>query len=198
MWPDNPDDMARLFYLLILLMGLLGFFAIGGTGRGRLGASLQQALIWLLIFAMAIIAYGFRDTLRGALFPSSAVQLADGTIELRRERDGHFHATLEVNGAPVRFIVDTGASDIVLSRRDAERVGIDLGDLAFTGRAMTANGPVATATVGLDSVAFGERRDAGLRASVTSGVLDASLLGMSYLNRFARIEIAGDRMLLSY
>ncbi len=37
MWPDNPDDTARLFYLLILLMGLLGFFAIGGRGRGRSG-----------------------------------------------------------------------------------------------------------------------------------------------------------------
>lgn len=198
MWPDNPDDMARLFYLLILLMGLLGFFAIGGTGRGRLGASLQQLLIWVLIFAMAIIAYGFRDTLRGALFPSSAVQLADGTIELRRESDGHFHAVLDVDGAAVRFIVDTGASDIVLSRRDAERVGIDVGALAFSGRAMTANGPVATARVRLGRVAFGDLVETGVPASVTAGALDFSLLGMAYLDRFARIEISGDRMLLRY
>lgn len=193
--PDNPDDLARLFYLLLLLMGLLGFFAIGG--RRRLGASLRQLVIWALIFAMAIIAYGFRDTLRSELFPASATLGEDGAIALGRGADGHFHATLEVNGTPVRFIVDTGASDVVLSRRDAQRVGIDVDALAFTGRAMTANGPVATAQVRLDRVELGGVAEEGLRASVTAGPLDTSLLGMAYLDRFARIEIRGDRMLLS-
>ncbi len=147
---------------------------------------------------MTIIAYAYRDTLRGALFPASAVQIAEGTIELRRERDGHFHATLDVNGAPVRFIVDTGASDIVLARRDAERVGIDVAGLTFSGRAVTANGEVATAPVRLGSVAFGDLVDTGLRASVTAGALDFSLLGMAYLDRFEKIEIVGDRMVLRY
>lgn len=196
MWPDNPDDVARMFYLLLLLMGLLGFFLIGG--RQRLGASVQQLLIWVLIFAMVIIAYGFRDTLRGALFPSVALQVAEGVIELRRDYDGHFHATLEVDGAPVRFIVDTGATDIVLGRRDAQRVGIDLDGLAFTGRAMTANGPVSTARVRLGQVVLGDKVATNLPASVTSGALDFSLLGMAYLDRFDRIEIVGDRMLLTY
>ncbi len=194
--PDNPDDVARLFYLLFLLMGLLGFFAVGG--RRRLGATLQQLLIWLLIFAMVLIAYGFRDTLRGAVFPASAVRVAEGVIELRRGRDGHFHATLEVNGAPLRFIVDTGASDIVLARADAARVGIDVEGLVFSGRAITANGPVATARVRLDRVVLGGVAAEGLPASVTAGALDSSLLGMAYLDRFARIEIVGDRMLLTY
>jgi aspartyl protease family protein len=195
-WPDNPDDVARLFYLLLLLMGLMGFFAVGG--RRRLGATAQQAVIWALIFAMAIIAYGFRDTLMAGLFPSSAVQVSAGAIELRRARDGHFHATLEVNGRPVRFIVDTGASDVVLSRADAARVGIDVDALAFTGRAMTANGPVATAPVRLGRVALGGLAVEGVPASVNAGALDGSLLGMAFLDRFARIEIEGDRMRLSY
>jgi aspartyl protease family protein len=196
MWPDNPDDVARLFYLLLLLAGLLGFFLVGG--RQRLGATLQQLLIWVLIFAMAIIAYGFRDTLRGALFPASAVLVSDGTIELRRASDGHFHATLDVDGVPVRFVVDTGATDIVLARADAERIGIDVDGLAFTGRAMTANGPVATARVRLGRVSLSGLEATGVPASVTASALDTSLLGMAYLDRFARIEIAGDRMLLSY
>jgi aspartyl protease family protein len=194
--PDNPDDVARLFYLALLLLGLLGFFFAGG-GR-RLGATLQQLLIWVLIFAMVIIAYGFRDTLRGALFPASAVQVDEGAIELRRARDGHFHATLDVDGASVRFIVDTGASDVVLSRRDAVRAGIDVDGLAFSGRAMTANGPVATARIRLARVALGPFMARDVAASVTAGALESSLLGMAFLDRFARIEIAGDRMLLSF
>ncbi len=196
MWPDNPDDVARLFYLVLLLTGLLGVFAIG-SGR-RLGASLQQLLIWALIFAMVVIAYGFRDTLRSGLFPSSAVQIAEGVIELGRGSDGHFHATLDVNGTPVRFIVDTGASDVVLARRDAEEIGIDMDALRFTGRAMTANGPVSTASVRLGSVALGNLVETNISASVTGGALDFSLLGMSYLDRFQRIEIEGDRMRLTY
>ncbi|MBP7241966.1 TIGR02281 family clan AA aspartic protease [Amaricoccus sp.] len=194
--PDNPDDLARLFYLALLLAGLLAFFVVGS--RQRLGRTLQHLLVWVLIFAMAVIAYGFRDTLRGGLLPSSAVTLPDGAVELRRGADGHFHATLELDGAPVRFIVDTGASDMVLSRADAERAGVDVAALAYTGRAMTANGPVATARARISRVTLGDFVVTGVPASVTAGALDTSLLGMAFLDRFARIEIEGDRMILRH
>ena len=111
---------------------------------------------------MVVIAYGFRDVLREELLPAEMVQVAPDAIELRRGRDGHFHAELEVNGKPVRFMVDTGASDIVLSRRDAERVGLDPGALTFPGRAMTANGAVGTAAVRLGVVKLGGFTDTGV------------------------------------
>lgn len=192
--PDNSWDQARLFYLILLLMLVASFFLFGP--RQRLSKSARDFAIWVLIFAMVVIAYGFRDVLRASLFPQSALEVAGGALELRRAPDGHFHARAEVNGAPVRFIVDTGASEVVLSRQDATRAGIDVGSLSFTGRARTANGLVATAPVRLDSLVFGGLVDRNLRAQVNAGELDASLLGMSYLDRFASIEIAGDRMLL--
>ncbi len=195
MLPDDPDAIARLFYLVLLLVLIASGVAFG---RGhRLGTTLTQALVWVLIFAMAVIAYGFRDTLRGGLFPDAAVMRYDGTIELRRAADGHFHATLEVDGTPVRFLVDTGASDMVLSGADAARVGIDPAGLTFGGRAVTANGVVRTAPVRLGLVAFGDLVDRDVRAQVTDGDLGVSLLGLGYLDRFARIEIAGDRMILT-
>lgn len=189
----TPDETARLVYLLVLGLGI-GFFFL--YGRRRWGRALRDIGVWALIFAMVIIAYGFRDVLRQELFPASMVQLEGGSIALRRGADGHFRAELEVNGEPVRFIVDTGASDMVLSLRDAARVGIDPGLLSFTGRARTANGVVPTASVRLASVRFGNFVDDGVRASVNAGALESSLLGMGYLNRFSRIEIAGDRMIL--
>ena len=121
----DPDTLMRMAYLLVLLVGVGGFFLWGR--RGRLGRSLRDLVVWALIFAMVVIAYGFRDVLRRELLPSEMVQVAPDAIELRRGRDGHFHAELEVNGEPVRFMVDTGASDIVLSFRDAERVGLGPG-----------------------------------------------------------------------
>jgi aspartyl protease family protein len=193
MLPTDPDTLARLFYLVALLIGVLAFFLYGR--RQRLGRSLRDLAVWGLIILMVVIAYGFRDTLRSQLFPAALVQTGD-TIELRRASDGHFHADVEVNGRPVRFMVDTGASDMVLSQRDAERVGIDPTRLNYLGRAQTANGPVATAPVRLGLVRFGGFTDTDVRASVSGGTLDVSLLGMSYLDRFASIEISGDTMRL--
>ena len=124
------------------------------------------------------------------------VSRPDGSIELRRASDGHFHAEALVNGVPVRFLVDTGASELVLSRRGRGARRHRPGELAFVGRARTANGTVATAPVRLGRVEFGGYSTRGVPASVGGGALDVSLLGMSYLDRFAAIEIAGDRMTL--
>ena len=93
-------------------------------------------------------------------------------------------------------MVDTGASDIVLSRRDAERVGIDPAALELPRQRPHRERRVPTAAVRLGLVRFGDFTDTGVRASVTSGALDTSLLGMSYLDRFSSIEISGDRMTL--
>ena len=194
--PDNTEDMVRLAYLLILLMALLGFSLFGGP-RAVMAAA-GRLIVWGLIFAMAIIAYSYRDTIRGALFPATAVRMEGGGVELRRGADGHFQATLEINGEPIRFIVDTGATEIVLARADAAKAGLALDALVFSGRAITANGPVPTARVRLDSVTLGDVTARNLPASVTAGALQTSLLGMTYLNRFERIEISGDRMRLMH
>jgi aspartyl protease family protein len=192
---SDPDSIARAIYLLILLVFIGGgAFLLGGRGFGR---RLRDLSIWMLIFAMVVIAYGFRDVLRDQLLPAAMVQTSPDTVEIRRGSDGHFHATLEVDGTPVRFMVDTGASDIVLSRRDAERIGIDPATLSYRGRATTANGTVATARIRLGEVRLGNFSDTAVPASVSEGNMDLSLLGMAYLDRFANIEIAGDRMRLS-
>lgn len=190
----SSDDTALIFYSLILII-VLGSFLFGDF-RNRLSQSLRHAAIWILIFLSAVTLYGFRDTIEAQLFPASAVMREGEDIILTRARDGHFYATLDVNGAPVRFVVDTGATGIVLSRRDAEQAGFDIDALVFSGRARTANGPVQTAFVRLDTLEFAGRRDAGLRASVNGGQLDTSLLGMDYLGRFDRIEISGQTLRL--
>lgn len=192
---DDPDAFARLVYLGLLLTGLLAF-SFGGRPR-QAGRRLRDLGIWALILALLLIVYDYRDSLRVSLFPAAAIVGADGSIELRRDADGHFTADLTVNGAPVRFLVDTGATDIVLGHDDARAAGIDPDALVFTGRAVTANGTVATAAVVLDRVEFGPVELRRVRASVTDGDFGGSLLGMRFLDRFGRIEIEGDRMRLS-
>lgn len=184
---------ARLFYLLALLALVAG--GVFATYRGRLATGLQHALIWGLIFAGVVIAYGFRDVLSAQLF-NTPVAVGDRAVALRRGADGHFHATLGVNGREVRFLVDTGATQIVLSRADAARVGFDTRRAAFTQPARTANGVVFSAPVTLDRLTLGPFEDRDVPASINGGELSTSLLGIRYLDRFARWRVEGDRMIL--
>lgn len=190
----DPDGIARIAYLALLGMVLIG--GLFAAYRGRMGRALRDAAIWLLIILGFVTLYGFKDTLLGELRPSAAV-LTDEGIQLRRGSDGHFHATLEINGAPVRFIVDTGASSVVLTREDARRVGLDPGRLDYTRIANTANGTVRGAPVTLDEVRFGGTVERNLRAVVNGGDLFSSLLGMDYLDRFRRITVEGDTLTLA-
>ncbi|PVA08131.1 retropepsin-like aspartic protease family protein [Thalassorhabdomicrobium marinisediminis] len=157
---------------------------------------LRNLLLWGVIFVGAYTIADNWDTVRAGFLPQQAV-ITDSRIEVPKGFDNHFRLTLQVNDVPVEFLVDTGASQVVLSTRDAERIGLDPRNLAYIGTAFTANGEVATAPVRLDSVTLGDIRDTRVRASVNSGNMDTSLLGMSYLNRFESIEIRRDLLILN-
>lgn len=189
------DDTARLIYLVALGAVIGGWLLV--QNRRRMGHLAQKAAIWGFIFIGAIIVAGLWSDLRRTVAPPQAQVAADGRLVIPRGPGGHYHVTAKVNGTPIRFIVDTGASGIVLSRADADRAGIDVAGLAYWGEAMTANGPVRTASVQLESLALGPFEDRGLRAWVNEGPMEVSLLGMSYLQRFERIEIAEGQLWLS-
>lgn len=189
----DGNDFGNLIYLLLLAIFIGGGMLL--AFRGRLGAMLKQASVWALIFAALIVGYGVFNDNRTQL-PRTAVFESEGRVEIPRARDGHYHVVLEVNGTPIEFIVDTGASDVVLSRNDALRAGINPENLMFSGLARTANGTVQTAPVRLREVALGPIRDENIRAVVNGGEMRSSLLGMSYLNSFDRIEINEGRLVL--
>ncbi|MCH8168538.1 MAG: TIGR02281 family clan AA aspartic protease, partial [Proteobacteria bacterium] len=127
MLPDDPDAQARLFYLALLGMALAG--GVFYNYRDRLGTAAQHAAIWVLIFLGVTIAYGFKDQLSSQLYPGTARPVDERTIELRRADDGHFYARVRVNDAEIRFMVDTGATNLVLSQQDARRIGLAMDNL---------------------------------------------------------------------
>jgi aspartyl protease family protein len=188
------EQIGSLVYLGLLVSVIAGWYL--AANRRHLGRMAQHAAIWVVIFLGAIVAVGLWTDVRDTVAPRQSL-MQDGTqVVVPMHRDGHFYLVLEVNGTPVRFVVDTGATDIVLSAADAARVGIGQDDLIFSGRAFTANGMVATAPVRLDRVALGSIVDDSVRAVVNQGDLEESLLGMSYLMRFDRLEISRGQMVL--
>ncbi len=195
MLPDDPDAQARLFYLSILGMAIVS--GVFYSYRERLGTAVQHAAIWILIFLGATLAYGFKDQLTSQLYPGTAQSVSDGTIALRRSDDGHFYARLQINGTEIRFMVDTGATNLVLSQKDARRIGLNMENLNYVLPTDTANGRVYGAGVVLDQVELGGFVDRDVRAMVNGGRMSDSLLGMTYLDRYRSFSVKGDRMLLS-
>jgi aspartyl protease family protein len=191
----SSDQIGNLAYLGLLGAVLVYWFVI--HHRETLNRTLQQAAAWVLIFVGAIAAVGLWDDIRSSVMPSQAVFDSEGRVEIPRAPDGHYYLTLAVNGAPIEFVVDTGASDIVLSHDDADRIGLQLDELMYVGRAMTANGEVRTAPVRLDRVALGPISDDHVPAWVNEGDMTRSLVGMAYLQRWRHIEITGGELILT-
>jgi aspartyl protease family protein len=129
----SGESLASLGYLALLLVALGGAYL--ASHRQSVGKSLQMALVWGMIFLGCMAVYGlWGDISRDYGRNSLPITQQDGAIALPRAPDGHYYVTAEVNGAAIDFLVDTGASDIVLSRADAARIGFDLEKLAFSGQ----------------------------------------------------------------
>jgi aspartyl protease family protein len=185
-------DYGRIGYLVLLGTVVGSYFLI--ENRHRLGKVFQQAIIWGLIFIGVVAAIGLWDDISRDVAPRESV-MSDGSIEVPMAPDGHYYMSAIVDGVSLRFVVDTGASDIVLTGADAAKLGYNPMTMAYTGQARTANGAVATAPISIRSLEMAGFRDEGIRAVVNSGDLDTSLLGMSYLSKF-HITLSGETMTL--
>lgn len=191
----DGDSIAHLAYLGLLGAAVVAWFI--SQNRQNLNKTLQQAMAWVFIFIGVIAAYGLWGDIRSTVGPAPQMTVSGQTIEVPRSFDGHYYLPVLVNGEPITFLVDTGASQIVLSADDAERVGIDPDQLNYFGRAVTANGEVRTAPVRLDSLSLGPITDTDVTAWINEGELHQSLLGMDYLHRFSNIQFADGRLILS-
>jgi aspartyl protease family protein len=203
-FPWVLEDTDNFYRLLILLLWLL----VAGGGAlywilSRPAQAVRDALIWLGLFLTLILGYSYRDLLSDAqrrvsaeLVPGGGVEQPGGSISFAAGPDGHFYVDAVVEGTPVRFLVDTGATLVVLSPADARRIGFGAGELAFTASAETANGTVRFAPVSLRNVELGPFRLTDVAAAVNEADMDRSLLGVSFLSRLGGYDVRGDRLTL--
>ncbi len=188
---------------LTLFLALIGGSVLASF-RGRLGQALRFALVWALILVALVGAYAWREEASEAakraltlLVPSEPVTSGEREVTVRVGPDGHFRVWAEIEGERVQFVVDTGASTIALTAEDAARVGLEGDDLVFDQPVITANGRAYTAGADLAEVAIGPIRLDGVTARVMqAGVLDRSLLGMSFLSRLESVELRGPQLVM--
>jgi aspartyl protease family protein len=202
---------ATTFGYVAVFLALLVYVAGGLVTRyaGGTSAMLRDAVTWLALGLGLVTLYAYKDELTpiaarvvGELLPGTAMtveQSAGGLTEvrIRKRLNGHFFATVKVNGKEISMIVDTGASSIVLRPEDARKAGIDPDTLTYRVPVMTANGRTVAARVRLDEVAIGPLDRTKVEALVARpGALTQSLLGMSFLSRLRSYEFSGDFLTL--
>ena len=126
---------------------------------------------------------------------AASVRIGNGAASraLARSPDGHFYAEAQVNGAQIRFMVDTGATMVALTPADAQRAGIALP--SERAKAIGAGGEIEVIPVTIDRIALGPLEARNVRGAVAEQ-LPVSLLGQSFLNRIGTVEISGDSMVL--
>jgi len=188
----------------------LGFLALVSSGvvyaRGiRLGEAARNAAIWVGVAAIALIGYSFREELsdafvkvRGELIPAYAISTTPHQMTVTRSADGGFYILGQINGAPIRFVIDTGANGVLLSPDDAKRAGMDVETLKYASPAETANGVGFMAPIILPQLEVGQMKLSSVQAAVNKAPMSSSLLGMAFLRQMDSVEIHGDTLTLKW
>jgi aspartyl protease family protein len=188
----------------------------GGSGSGMVGWAIKQLAIWgvggFIVYSVVVNYQLLPTSTSGdasraplaaahvAAAPHASdrpVSVVTNTLVLRAQSNGHVLLTADVNGAPIKFIVDTGATWLSLTREDARRAGIG-GVLDYSLPMMTANGPAKAAPVTLRSVRIGQLEIDDVSATVMPEDAGISLLGQSFLQRLQGYEMRGDTLTLTW
>jgi aspartyl protease family protein len=198
----SGGDWQNFSYLALLLVVMLsGLFSRRDLAFGKI---LKYLGIWSVIALFIVTLYSYRyefvdfkSRILGELNPSATQVTKSGNLVINISQDGHFYMDVAVNGIMMRFMIDTGASDITISLGDAKKLGIDLTELQFNKPYQTANGKSWGANIKLREVAVGNAKFYNISASVNSSEMGVSLLGMSFLRQFKKYEFYQDKLILT-
>ncbi len=193
------------YYGLISSVAILLFLTIGiFRNNTNWPFVLKNSVIWLTIAFVLVAGYSYQYSLKiffyriaGNIAPSLAQNNTNGTVTIYAGQSGHFSVNALVNGATVQFLLDTGATEVVLTPQDAKNAGIDTSNLTYSSVVQTANGNTTTASVTLDQVQVGSIVLQNVEASVSQGNLDTSLLGMSFLTRLGSYNVSEGTLTMS-
>lgn len=115
---------------------------------------------------------------------------------IEREADGHYWTRADIGGTEVKFMIDTGASIVALTFRDAQRLGLRPETLVYDSEIRTAGGVTYGAPVTLDMIRIGRIEVEEVSAVVLRSDLEQSLLGMSFLGELSSYEFRRGQLII--
>jgi|TARA_B110000093_G_scaffold108002_1_gene116033 aspartyl protease family protein len=146
------------------------------TGQGMMTVGVALGMVFLTFFFG-----GVKENRRNPNSdPTSSIYSESIEVPLKRNRQGHYLLIGQINGEDVEFLLDTGATDVVVPESTARKLGLPYG---IRGRAMTANGPVTIYQTRINELHLGKIRLTNIDASINPNMEGAILLGMSALGQ---------------
>ncbi|SRR5258708_4102859 len=198
---QSADDWSRVAYAA----GLVALVSTGLLRARRIdwGERARHIAGWIGIVAVLAVGFAYRDELaavgqrvRSEFSSSYPVATAPHEVVVSQDENGSFFVMGKVNGQLVRFLVDTGSSETVLSPADAARLGIDTSALSFDRAAETANGVGYGAQFKADSLAVGPIVLSNVPMVINQAPMSSSLLGLTFLGRLESYQVRGHRLYL--
>ena len=190
----NIDDTGNLIYLAILCAILIFSFF---SWKNSLRKFIKFGLIWFIIFIFFIVVALVWENYQSE---KSSLNIFDKDLErltLKTASDGHFYVTLSINNKPINFLIDTGATAMILSKKDGEKLGFNVDKLNFSQLAQTANGEILISPVVFDKVSLGFKNFSNVKAFISQTDMEKSLLGMSFLSRLKKLELGRNIMIIN-
>jgi aspartyl protease family protein len=199
----KPDDWADIAYGLGMLLVVAA--GLSRIRRDAIAQHLRYAAIWAAIVAVVALGLAYRaefkdvgDHLKIAFSGGNPVATGEHEMVIPRDESGAYVVVAKVNGQRVLFMVDTGATDTVLSPDDARRLGIDVDALSFDREAETANGVGYGAHYAAETLEVGALRLDSFKMVVNKAPMSTSLLGMSFLNRLESFQFGRGKLTLKW
>lgn len=180
------DWMPGTLYLLMAIMLVAGSLI---ARRERFAKLATMALAWIAIFGASFVLFTFRDDLGYVAQRLKAEATGAPVVEGREVRipmaiDGHFWVKATVNGVPVKFLVDSGATMTTIGRGTAALAGVPV-STSRNQIVRTGNGMLRVAVGKADSLAIGSIERTGVALHVAEHD-DLNVLGMNYLSSLER------------
>lgn len=193
---DSPQIVSSIIVLILLLSGMI-------TRRHSFSKLIVDFSAWVGIFIVIIFFYSYRDNIKSSfskfvsnVIPSKGIKNIDGSVTFSLSNNNHFMVDAFVNGVKVRFLLDTGATRVVLSYEDAKKIGFNVDSLKFSSPVQTANGITHTALINIEKIEIEHIMVSNIPASISKNNLGTSLLGMSFLQKLKNYNISGSYITL--
>jgi aspartyl protease family protein len=192
------------------LIRTIGFLALASSSllfirKVNMKQTARNALMWLGVGFVLVLGFSYQEELkiaalriRSDLMPEYPVETTAHEMVISESDGGGFRVYGKVNETTVKFLIDTGASDIVLSPADARRLGFDFGSLKFDHPYESANGIGHGATVEVEKLSVGNIELANVRVSINGAEMSSSLLGMAFLKRLKSFNVSGRTLILRH
>ena len=191
---DGPSLIWGVVCILLLVSSL-------AARRLPLGYVAKAGLAWIAIFATLFAIFSFRfefigiwDRVKADISGTAGQNISGEAIELRRQDDGHYWLTVDINSKPVRFMVDSGATTTAINATTAREAGVEADGYPII--LSTANGRIAAKRGVVRSLSVGPHSIENHPVVVSERFGDVNVLGMNFLNSMQSWRVEGNMMVL--